>query len=67
MFYFGDEGGVSCNVTLSKDAKEAVIVSLTHLGVIVGILSLPPDHSPAASGVDCGPRRAKENSYGMNL
>jgi putative radical SAM enzyme (TIGR03279 family) len=24
-------------------------------------LSLPPDHSPAASGVDCGPRRAKSS------
>ncbi len=29
-------------------------------------LSLPPDHSPAASGVDCGPRRAK-SSYGIKV
>jgi putative radical SAM enzyme (TIGR03279 family) len=28
--------------------------------------SLPPDHSPAASGVDCGPRRAK-SSYGIKV
>jgi len=33
VFYFGDEGGISCNVTPSKDAKEVVIVSLTHLRV----------------------------------
>ena len=31
VFYFGDEGGIMCDVTPTKDAKEAVIVSLTHL------------------------------------
>ena len=38
-------------------------------------LSLPPDHRlrraqssrPAVSGVDCGPRRARENFYGFSL
>jgi putative radical SAM enzyme (TIGR03279 family) len=29
-------------------------------------LSLPPDHSPAASGVDCSPHRAK-SSYGIKV
>ena len=33
VFYLGDEGGISCNVTPSKDAEEVVIVSLTHLRV----------------------------------
>jgi hypothetical protein len=33
VLYLGDEGGISCNVTPSKDAKEAIIVSLTHLRV----------------------------------
>jgi hypothetical protein len=33
VFYFGDEGGISCNVTPSKDAREVLIVSLTHLRV----------------------------------
>ena len=31
VFYFGDEGGIMCDVTPTKEAKEAVIVSLTHL------------------------------------
>ena len=31
VFYFGDEGGIMCDVTPAKDAKEAVVVSLTHL------------------------------------
>jgi hypothetical protein len=31
VFYFGDEGGIMCDVTPAQDAKEAVVVSLTHL------------------------------------
>jgi hypothetical protein len=31
VFYFGDEGGIMCDVTPARDAKEAVVVSLTHL------------------------------------
>lgn len=33
MFYAGDEGGIMCDVTLSEDAEEAIIVSITHLRV----------------------------------
>ena len=33
VLYLSDEGGISCNVTPSKEAKEVVIVSLTHLRV----------------------------------
>jgi len=33
VFYAGDEGGIMCDVTLSEDAKEAIIVSITHLRV----------------------------------
>ena len=33
VFYAGDEGGIMCDVTLSEEAKEAIIVSLTHLRV----------------------------------
>ena len=33
VLYLGDEGGIACNVTPSKDAEEAIIVSLTHLRV----------------------------------
>jgi len=33
VFYFGDEGGISCNVTPSRDAKEVLIASLTHLRI----------------------------------
>lgn len=33
VFYLGDEGGISCNVTPSREAKEAVVVSITHLRV----------------------------------
>jgi hypothetical protein len=33
VFYLGDEGGIACDVTLSRDAEEALIVSLTHLRV----------------------------------
>ena len=32
VFYAGDEGGICCDVTL-EGAKEAVVVSLTHLRV----------------------------------
>ena len=31
VFYFGDEGGIMCDVTPTKDAREALVVSLTHL------------------------------------
>ena len=37
VFYHGDEGGITCDVTPSHDAKTAILVSLTHL-------RLPPDH-----------------------
>ena len=33
VFYAGDEGGIMCDVTLSEEAKEAIIVSITHLRV----------------------------------
>jgi len=33
VFYFGDEGGISCNVTPSRNAEQAIIVSITHLRV----------------------------------
>jgi len=33
VLYLGDEGGIACNVTPSKDAKQALIVSITHLRV----------------------------------
>ena len=33
VFYAGDEGGICCDVTLSEDAKEAIVVSITHLRV----------------------------------
>jgi hypothetical protein len=33
VLYLSDEGGISCDVTLSRDAEEAIIVSLTHLRV----------------------------------
>ena len=32
VFYASDEGGICCDVTL-EDAKEAIVVSLTHLRV----------------------------------
>jgi hypothetical protein len=31
VFYFGDEGGIMCDVTPAQDTREAVVVSLTHL------------------------------------
>ncbi len=33
LFYTGDEGGIICDVTLSSDAKEVLLVSLTHLKI----------------------------------
>jgi hypothetical protein len=33
MFYAGDEGGIVCDVTPSRAAKEVFIVSLTHLRI----------------------------------
>lgn len=33
VFYAGDEGGILCGMTLSEDAKEALVVSITHLRV----------------------------------
>jgi len=40
VFYFGDEGGIMCDVTPTKGAREAVLVSLTHL-------LIPAEHSLA--------------------
>jgi hypothetical protein len=36
VFYMGDEGGICCDVTPAGDAKEAFVVSLTHLRVASG-------------------------------
>ncbi len=33
VFYGGDEGGILCDVTSTKDAKSALVISLTHLRV----------------------------------
>jgi hypothetical protein len=33
VFYAGDEGGICCDVTLAEDAKETIVVSITHLRV----------------------------------
>jgi len=33
VFYLGDEGGIACDVTPRRDAKEVFVVSLTHLRV----------------------------------
>ena len=43
VFYAGDEGGIMCDVTLSEEAKEAIIVSITHLRV--------PSHHPLAEEI----------------
>lgn len=43
VFYFGDEGGIMCDVTPAKDAREAMVVSLTHL--------LVPAHHPLAQEI----------------
>ena len=37
VFYAGDEAGIACDVTPSRDAKSVVLVSLTHLRIA-------PDH-----------------------
>jgi len=37
VFYAGDEGGILCAMALSEDAKEMLVVSITHLQV-------DPDH-----------------------
>lgn len=37
VFYAGDEGGIVCDITPGRGAKEVFIVSLTHL-------RLAPDH-----------------------
>ena len=36
VFYLGDEGGIACDVTPGGDAKEAFVVSLTHLRIDPG-------------------------------
>jgi hypothetical protein len=33
VFYGGDEGGIMCDVTQTKDAKTAIVISLTHLRI----------------------------------
>lgn len=43
VFYFGDEGGIMCDVTPSEAAREAIVVSLTHL--------LVPAHHPLAQEI----------------
>jgi hypothetical protein len=37
VFYAGDEGGIICDVTPSRGAKQVYVVSLTHLRIA-------PDH-----------------------
>ncbi len=37
VFYAGDEAGIVCDVTPRRDAKEVLVVSLTHLRIA-------PDH-----------------------
>lgn len=37
VFYGGDEGGITCDVTPTRDTREAILVSLTHLRI-------PPNH-----------------------
>ena len=37
VFYAGDEAGIVCDVTPRRDAKQVLIVSLTHLRIA-------PDH-----------------------
>lgn len=43
VFYAGDEGGIMCGMALSEDAKEALVVSITHLRI-------DPRH-PLAGGI----------------
>ena len=33
VFYMGDDGGIMCDETPTKDAREAYVVSLTHLRI----------------------------------
>ena len=33
VFYLGDEGGIMCDVTPTRGAKENFVVSLTHLRI----------------------------------
>jgi hypothetical protein len=33
LLYSGDEGGIVCGICLSKDSKEVLLISLTHLRV----------------------------------
>ena len=33
VFYAGDEGGIVCDVTPNRGAKEVFVVSLTHLRI----------------------------------
>ena len=37
VLYAGDEGGIMCDVTPGRDAKQVIIASLTHLRIA-------PDH-----------------------
>jgi hypothetical protein len=34
VFYAGDEGGIVCDVTPGRDAKEVFLVSVTHLRLV---------------------------------
>jgi hypothetical protein len=36
VFYLGDDGGIMCDVTPTRDAKEAYVVSLTQLRIAPG-------------------------------
>lgn len=36
VFYSGDEGGIMCDITPTKGAKEHYVVSLTHLKIDMG-------------------------------
>jgi len=33
VFYFGEVGGIGCDATPTREAKEAFVVSLTHLRI----------------------------------
>jgi hypothetical protein len=33
VFYAGDEGGIMCDVTPTKEAKSVLVISLTHLRI----------------------------------
>lgn len=33
VLYLGDEGGIACAVSLPRDAKTVVVISLTHLHI----------------------------------